>query len=334
MTRLLAFEDDNQCAQFCNSCGISAELDSDTVYMERSLFYYPETEATSLRARRLVESKRHLAWSAVINGGQALPPNPYLNYCPHDSFDASGFLKPEAQEALDQYQDPTEARREQEVIFAENAKKAREMALNQALEMVAQGLIEEVVDEQVLNVGQDHIVANKVVLDTCLTIQSEVISDLVRDVSKTILKEARNEEIQRRLDNEAKTTAVDQVHEDLVQEVVDEYIKEIASQEMLLHHKKLNYMSFFPEIADELIDEVINELVEPEMTKILDESTKEREEKVQALRQRQILVRKKRVFKSWLRYVKKRKSQRSILEKFPCLPSSLKVRPSCLLHTC
>ena len=57
-------ENETQCAQFCQSCGISAELDSDTVYMEKGSFYYPEASNTTHRAKNLVESKRKLAWSA------------------------------------------------------------------------------------------------------------------------------------------------------------------------------------------------------------------------------------------------------------------------------
>ena len=324
LTSLLAFEDEEQCAQFCQSCGISAELDSDLVYMERSSFYYPDSSSTTVRARQLVESKRHLSWSAVINGGQALPPNPYLTYCPHDSFDARGFLKPEAYDASDQCQDPTEAREEQELLFAENAQRAREQALKQAIDQVADSLIDEVVNEQVATVGRDHTVADKVIQDTCLTIESEVLTDLVREVSKNILKEARNEEIQRRLDNEAKDSAMDQIHDDLVMEVVSDYAKEIASQEMLHVHQLNKYISTCPQIADELISEVLNELVEPQLAQVLDDLTREREQKIENLRQKQIIVRKQKVFKSWSRYVSKRKSQRSILEKFPCMPSSLK----------
>ena len=155
--------------------------------------------ATPQRAKKLVESKRKLAWSAVINGGQALPPNPYLSYTPHDSFDERGFLRPEAYDASDQSQDSTEARLEQEIIFAENAKKAQEQALKQAIDNVAQELIEEVIHEEASNVGRDHVLAQKVVQDAGHAIESEVLSDLVQTVSKNVLKEARNEEIQRRL---------------------------------------------------------------------------------------------------------------------------------------
>ena len=110
-----------------------------------------------------MESKRQLAWSAIINGGQELPPNPYLTYCPHDSFDSRGFLRPEAYDASDQSQDPTEARREQELLFEENAKRSHEKAMEHAMEQVAESLLEEVINDEVVNVGHDHVVADKVI---------------------------------------------------------------------------------------------------------------------------------------------------------------------------
>ena len=116
-------------------------------------------------------------------------------------FDFRGFLRAEAYDASDQLQDPEEAeelRREQEIIFAENAKKAQEQALKQAIDNVAQELIYEVIHEEVSNVEHDHIVAQKVIQDVGHAIESEVVLDSVQTVSKNILKEARNEEIQRR----------------------------------------------------------------------------------------------------------------------------------------
>ena len=129
-----------------------------------------------------------------------------------------------------------------------------------------------------------------------------------------------------RLANEAKVTAIEQIHDDVFEEAIDDYVKEIATQEMLIVSQLNKYMSICPQMAEDLINELVDELVEPQLAQILDDSIKEREEKVEALRQKQIVIRKRKVFKSWSRYVKKRKSQRSILEKFPCLPSSLNVQ--------
>ena len=42
MTDLLAFENDIECANFCERHGLGAETDSDTIYMEKAAFYFPE----------------------------------------------------------------------------------------------------------------------------------------------------------------------------------------------------------------------------------------------------------------------------------------------------
>ena len=51
MTDLLAFENDLECARFCERHGLGAETDSDTIYMEKVAFYFPENplESTDLK---------------------------------------------------------------------------------------------------------------------------------------------------------------------------------------------------------------------------------------------------------------------------------------------
>ena len=102
MTELLAFEDDQDCANFCMQHGIGAELDADTIYMDKMRFYFADSNSQNSRARNLIELKRETPWSIVINGNMPLPENPYLSYVPHDSFDENGYLKLEAFEATDQ----------------------------------------------------------------------------------------------------------------------------------------------------------------------------------------------------------------------------------------
>lgn len=60
MTYLLAFENDRACASFCDKHGLGAETDSDTIYMERVGFYFPEGITNASRARNLIESKRYM----------------------------------------------------------------------------------------------------------------------------------------------------------------------------------------------------------------------------------------------------------------------------------
>ena len=60
-----------------------------------------------------------------------------------------------------------------------------------------------------------------------------------------------------RLDDEAKVTAIEEIHDDVVEEAIDDYIKEIATQEMLLVHQLNKYMTVCPQIAEDLINELI-----------------------------------------------------------------------------
>ena len=68
-----------------------------------------------------------------------------------------------------------------------------------------------------------------------------------------------------RLDDEAKVTAVEEIHDAFVEDTINECIKEIATQEMLLVHQLNKYMDICPQIAEDLINELLNELVEPQL---------------------------------------------------------------------
>ncbi len=76
-------------------------MPGNALYLSRSSFYLPEELPEMRRAKNLVESKRSVAWSEVVNGGP-LPPNPYPGYRPHDSFDERGYLRPSAHDTSDQ----------------------------------------------------------------------------------------------------------------------------------------------------------------------------------------------------------------------------------------
>ncbi len=79
-TTLLGFEDMDACAHFFGSHGFVVSDDrSPIINLSRRSFYHPEEVPAISRARNLVESKRGVAWSEVING-EPLPPNPYTYY--------------------------------------------------------------------------------------------------------------------------------------------------------------------------------------------------------------------------------------------------------------
>ena len=309
--------------------------------MERSSFYYPETSNTLQRARNLVQSKRSAPWSVILNGNLPLPPNPYLSYVPHDSFDDEGFLKSEALNATDQGQvqgvqgqvqsvqgqpDQAEMIRMSEELAKEQAKRMQRAMFEQALNEVANEILDELVVEQAVHAGQETISSIKAINESLDQIQSEVLLERITVISKDVMKQARNEEIQRRLDKEAKSAASEDIQNELIEEVVAKYVHEIATQEMSKVQTLNKTLNMCPEVIENLINDTIKEMIGPQLDIVVDEAIREREDKIQALKQRQVLVRKRKFFSSWLRYVRKRKSQRSILKKFPCLPSALSIK--------
>ncbi|XP_076363562.1 germinal-center associated nuclear protein-like isoform X2 [Tachypleus tridentatus] len=99
LKRLLAFESEGEVRIFCSSLGLTTS--NEFVTLDRSSFVIPVTTPSITRAIHLVESKRTTSVGEVVNGNP-LPPNPYLSYEPHDSFDSEGRLKLEAFDASDQ----------------------------------------------------------------------------------------------------------------------------------------------------------------------------------------------------------------------------------------
>ena len=329
MTELLAFEDDRDCASFCIQHGISAELEADTIYMDKMRFYFADSNSQNLRARNLIELKRETPWSIVINGNMPLPENPYLSYVPHDSFDENGCLKLEAFEAMDQnmLQSVVPPSPNSEEVAKINAERANE----QAVTAVAEDLILNVVREESIKIGNGFIRSIKLAeLSRNLsdTIKNEVVEDILLEVSREAIKEVRNEELQRRLAHEAKIQAVEEVAEEVTDKLIDEVLVslagEVANQEMSCVSKTLALFTDVPHVVEDMLNEVINEVTYPIAKGVLEESYQERENEIRALKQRQVTRMKRLTFKSWRKYVLKRKSQRSILKNFPCMAKSIR----------
>ena len=328
---MLAFESIAECSKFCSSHGIEAEPDSNIVYMERTAFFHPESLPFK-RARILVESKRQVSWSAVINGGP-LPINPYLSYAPHDSFDANGFLKTIAYDASDQsledrpeistqvpVQAPIQAPVQVPNLQAEKAMLQRR--LEQALMQVGDEILLEVLNEESNEISVKTAMANEVAHEAHEEIKNKTIIDLSIEIAKETIREAKNEELRSRLEREAKSMAADEVKDDLIEEVMNEMVKEVAKQEMMRVSKLLKYNQTSPMVVDDLVNEVLKELLEPEAKHAMENAHAERDNRIAKLKARQVLALKKRMFKSWFKYCKKRKSQRDLLKNFPCMPGS------------
>ena len=296
--------------------------------MQRIEFFNPESLPFK-RARVLVESKRQVPWSAVINGGP-LPPNPYLSYFPHDSFDTNGFLKSEAYDASDQALDQDYAQEKPmtkvippvPVADVQAEKVMLQRRLEQALMQVSDEVLLEVVNEESKEMSVKLVTANEVAHEALDDIKSKIVLDLCIDVAKETIKEAKNEELRSRLEHEAKNLAANEVKDDLIEEVMGEMVVEISKQEMMRVTKILKFHQISPTVIDDLVNEVIKELLEPEAKHVLEHAHAEREDRIGKLKAKQVLASKRRFFKSWFKYCQKRKSQRDLLKNFPCIPGS------------
>lgn len=102
LTNVLAFQDDDTTANYLNYHGLMCDRDSDSVYMDRKSFEYPDSPYAMERAIDVVESKRFCSVAEAVCGNTLDSLDSYLNHVPHSSFDSGGFLKREAYSAEDQ----------------------------------------------------------------------------------------------------------------------------------------------------------------------------------------------------------------------------------------
>jgi hypothetical protein len=146
---------------------------------------------------------------------EPLPENPYMSYVPHDSFDRNGFLKPEAYNAGDQS-------KKIELSPEDKSKLRAKHALNSALICIADEIIVEVVNEDSAKTAQamvNTVAMIEVAKEVMVEVANKVCLELGFFVAKEAIKEAKNEELYKRLQNEAKIAASEEVIDDITDEV-------------------------------------------------------------------------------------------------------------------
>lgn len=101
---ILAFEDENEAAYFCEQVGLVISNDEMHVMLNRQNFNHPISTVEQGRAVNIVEYKRTqegLTIGQCIAGGN-MPEKTYKNHVPHESFDANGRLRNSAINVEDQ----------------------------------------------------------------------------------------------------------------------------------------------------------------------------------------------------------------------------------------
>ena len=197
--------------------------------------------------------------------------------------------------------------------------------MQRAVVSISDDILLEVVRDECIHMGQDsmkQIEIHKSTLKCSDLLHNEVLGELLYDISKEVIKELRNEELQSRLAQEAEFEAAEEIRDEVIDELTNAISEEVAKQEMKTVSQTLALFSEAPKVVEEVCNNVIAELSRPIATKVLEECHQEREDRVNEIRNRQTRRAKYSTFRSWRKYVSKRKSQRSILDDFPCIPKS------------
>lgn len=326
LTSLLGFEDVQECIFFCQWHGLTSEVNEDKIVLDRQRFIIPDELPIVKRARNVIESKRLCPWSQVINN-EPLGPNPYLSYRPHDSFDAEGFLKEEAWQALDQ--------KSMQISLSpeETQKRERKRLRDLQIQVVSQELAEEIVQEVVIqemesvkDFGMKHLKR----LEVCEVVAQETFQGLVQSninlISSEVLREKRNEELQRRLVKEARAVDEKELAGEALNEMVDALSEEVVHEAMIVVEKDKKVQKFVSN-AHDLIDELCQEVVQECARKIAEEqcgqAEEERSEAIQKMKTRGIARMKAKFFTNWRVWARKRAKRAQILQNFPSKSSNL-----------
>ncbi|TRY78583.1 hypothetical protein TCAL_08141 [Tigriopus californicus] len=329
LTSLLGFEDVQECMFFCQWHGLTSEVNEDRIVLDRQKFIIPDELPVVKRARNLIECKRLCPWSQVINN-EPLGPNPYLSYRPHDSFDAQGFLKEEAWQALDQR--PRQISLSPEETQRMARKRMRDLQIQVLSQETAQDIIEDVmVDEmkRVAEFGMEHLKR----LEVCEVVAKETMNGLIQSninlVSSEALREKRNDELQQRLIKEARTMDEEELAQETLDKLVDELSADVVHEAIIVVEKDEKVQKFVSN-AHDLIDDLCQEVVKEFAQKIAKEQSgraeEERSEAIESMKNRGVARMKAKFFTNWRIWARRRMKRAQILKHFPCKPSDFTLK--------
>ena len=320
---ILGFEDISSCARYCRLHGLENEIESDTLYMDRSTFSYPVETPSMQRPINLVESKRNVKWSAVINGGPLPSYNPYISYEPHNSFDDEGYLKRESYEAEDQTASGDGNQSFQEL----KERQAKILGQEQAAHEIKEDIINEVSLSLIQSVSSStikelHMInASKGIIED---IEKEVTEEMCSKFAAEAIKEEKNLELQRRIRKEEIMNTADDLSEEITEEVLKELMKQILEEEMQLYEQNLKIqkqINLAPDIWEDIRDEVVDNELKMIANVAMKEALLKRENMVEKMRENSLIALQRKSFMAWRHYVAKLQKQKNTLANFPSTPS-------------
>ena len=320
---VLGFEDMSSCARYCRLHGLENEIESDTLYMDRSTFSYPVETPSMQRPINLVESKRNVKWSAVVNGGPLPSYNPYISYEPHNSFDDDGYLKKESYEAEDQTASGDGNQSFQEL----KERQAKILGQEQAAHEIKEDIINEVSLALIQSVSSStikelHMInASKEIIED---IEKEITEEMCGKLAAEAIKDEKNLELQRRIRKEEIMNSADDLSDEITEEVLKVLLKQIIEEERQLYEQNLKIQKQIS-LAPDIWEDIRNEVVDTELKMIANVAMKEalvnRENMVEKMRENSLIALQRKSFMAWRHYVAKLQKQKNTLANFPSTPS-------------
>ncbi|XP_049827396.1 germinal-center associated nuclear protein [Schistocerca gregaria] len=101
LTKILAFDDDEETVDFCGSYGLKVE-GQDIILTGKNSINRTQPPPQLRRSVSLVATKKDCSVAEVICGGPAPSNDYYKSHTPHNSFDSNGILMQDAYDATDQ----------------------------------------------------------------------------------------------------------------------------------------------------------------------------------------------------------------------------------------
>ncbi|XP_040564779.1 germinal-center associated nuclear protein [Lepeophtheirus salmonis] len=320
ITKILGFEDEVEASDYLVMHGMN--VDGHIVCMSKPNFMFPEEMPQVRRPLNKIECKKTSEWSKVIYGGSCLPPNPYISYTPHDSFSGYGSVQLEVRDPGDLRLSKLKDKYNQEKENQLQAQR-RDSLLTDLSHEIGEEIIDEVCGDEVHQIANEIVFWGNKINKGAEDIFRDLMDEAIVDTVKESIRNARNEELQRRIKLENEINASSELLEEYVGEFIEDFCFKIGEEEMESVGKELRFKSLLLE-GDHLIQEIVEDFVKSNCysiaSQLINEAEFERESKVKAMIMKRERNMKKHFFLIWKQMVIKEKKRMKILENFPSTP--------------
>ncbi|XP_052780533.1 germinal-center associated nuclear protein-like [Mya arenaria] len=351
LIRMLAFEDEDEAATFCQHYGF--QVTGTDVILDRSEYIDPES-AWPPRRSRLIELKCTVTPGEFMNGG---PFGSVLHLQPTSSFDDSGrfhsrvdlpkkghethpkqpvaseaprSVEPVAKEIPQQLHQHHQQQQQQQQEPVEDVRPLLKRVPPEFIKDCAKVLFWEVIDEMVRGIGEDSMVDvnNRLHIaeDICATTTDTVVSEEVKALSEDVLGEAEDElrkalqkQLQERKDRVAVMLADDVIYDLVDQEVLNLATIEIRDVKAQLRKESIERVTV--DISQQMVAQVVSDMIEEVAEDVFESDVRQRIKQLAEFEELIKLSRAGRFLQRWKKEYKAVTKLKRAMEEFPCAPN-------------